>query len=77
MCVIDTNTELSNSIVIKTASKPIAGECHVNPTSGIAGKTFFTIMCSQFRDEYGDNNLVYYYYERYENAQDDDGQSNA
>lgn len=69
--VLDTNTELSSFIVIKTAAKPLVGDCQVNPTSGIAGKTLFTITCSQFHDDYGDDDLVYYYYERYENDRDD------
>lgn len=69
--MLDTNSELSRSIVVKTAARPLAGECQVNPTSGVAGKTLFTITCSQFRDDYGDDDLVYYYYERYENDRDD------
>lgn len=71
--ILDTNSEAKNYIVIRTAAKPKAGECHANPTSGISGKTLFSIKCSNFRDIYGENNLVYYYYERYENDQDELG----
>jgi hypothetical protein len=71
--VLDLNSEIENSIIIRTAAKPIAGECQVNPTSGIAGKTLFCITCSKFHDIYGDDILSYYYYERYENDQNELG----
>jgi len=42
------------------------GKCHVNPTVGIAWTTLFNITCPQLRDD----DLSYYYYERYENVID-------
>jgi len=66
---LDSNLKLENTILIRTAAKPIAGECNVNPNSGIAGKTLFTIKCSKFQDIY-DDALLYYYYERYKNHKD-------
>jgi len=74
---LDSNSELKNSIIIRTAAKPAAGVCHVSPRSGIAGMTLFTITCSQFRDVYGDDALLYYYYERYENDLDGLGMKNS
>lgn len=73
LSVLDSNSELESSIVIRTAASPVAGECHANPTSGIAGQTLFSITCSQFRDVYGDNALSYYFYERYEHDQNELG----
>lgn len=74
MVRVDSSYELESSIVIKTAAKPKAGECHANPNSGIAGMTLFTITCSKFQDVYGDNSLLYMYYEQYEN--DENGYGN-
>lgn len=68
--MLDTNSELESSIFIQTAAEPIAGECHVNPSSGIAGATLFSLTCSNFQDVYGVHSLFYYYYERYESDQD-------
>lgn len=70
--VLDSNTDQENFIVIRTAAQPRPGECKLNPSSGIAGKTSFNLTCSRFRDNI-DNNLFYYYYEYYENDKDELG----
>lgn len=70
---LDSASKLENSVIVRTAAKPVAGECHVNPKSGIAGTTLFTVTCSEFHDVYGDEALSYYYYERYESDQDELG----
>lgn len=62
---LDPNSNLTSNIVITTITEQIAGQCHIHPGSGIAGITLFTIICTDFQNEYNDNNLTYYLYEQY------------
>lgn len=66
---IDSKFKLQSFLTVGTAAEPTAGECHIFPSSGIAGITLFTVTCSHFHDPYGENALFYDCYERYEGDQ--------
>lgn len=57
---------MENKITIKTVTKPKIGNCAIQPLSGLAGETLFTISCINLRDE---NNMenVYEYYQKNKN----------
>jgi len=61
---LDSVSKQENFIVIRTAAESTMGKCHVNPILGIAWTTLFNITCPQLQNE----DLSYYYYERYENV---------
>jgi hypothetical protein len=48
---------LKNNISITTISKPKPGNCTIEPKSGLAWKTSFTIKCNNFNNEH---NFEYY-----------------
>lgn len=52
---------------IMTIPRPKVGSCIIQPKSGIAGKTFFTILCIGF----GNKNKIKNIFEYYQNDKND------
>lgn len=49
---------MNSQIIITTITKPTIRECKINPDSGIAGDTLFTIFCTDATNE---KNIFEYY----------------
>lgn len=49
-----------------TIPKPKIGNCEIQPQTGVAGKTLFTISCINFRNE-NSNEIQFEFYQKDKN----------
>lgn len=58
---LDSKYHLIQKITVTTVPKPIVGSCTIQPQSGVAGQTLFTISCLNFNNDNNTENMFEYY----------------